>query len=110
MIYVDDITTTIFCYDDKTGKKKYITNYSPLSEFRYAGCDFYVIETKTSYKVCIQASETELLSVWTHPKTCTEFEFKTAFQKGLMNHNIGKKEIELFKDNPKEYKKSVSKN
>lgn len=49
MIDLTDITTTIYYYDENNGNKKYIQEFSPLTSFRYAGNDFYIIKTNTSY-------------------------------------------------------------
>ena len=105
MIDLTDITTSIYYYDEKNGNKKYIREFSPLTSFRYAGNDFYLIKTNTSYKVCIQVSDTDLLSLWTVKNDITEYEAKKQFIKGIVENNITKKDIQTFIETPLKYKK-----
>ena len=59
----------------------------------------------SSQKVCIQVSDTDLLSLWTVKNDITEYEAKKQFINGIVKNNITKKDIQTFIETPLKYKK-----
>lgn len=104
MIEVEDITTTIFYYN-KDYEKKYITNFKFMSTFRYLGYDFYVLKVGVYYKICMEYSDTDLISVWDCKTDVSEYEAKNIFKKNIDKYGITKKDYETFMYEPKKYKK-----
>lgn len=104
-------TTSILRYDG--GKWTKCRNCEYLQNFRFANREFYLVKKDAVYFVTTDKGA-DIASVYLKPETekgekILPGEVVSLFRKEYLKHNITQEMIELFLNDPQEYRKKYSK-
>lgn len=106
MVFDENLTTDIECYDLKKCEKHTIKRCILINSFTYKKIEFFTLSKVLNYYICLPTDNLPLV-LWSYPKDGkTNFnQVVSEFRKNFDKENITSEMVDLFVNNPKKYKK-----